>query len=192
MPLSAGMPLQLDDLYRLCDATSPRAQSVSVEAMPEPYRSLLAHESHMTVTLEEHHRTVLRLEVLQEMRQGHLYGRKILLTHGDTGAVLQFGIMRIDLRCCTPEIGNDILAAATPLGRILVEHGTLRRISTHGLLRIVPDEELRRHFGLAAESQGPVYGRLATIFCDGEPAIGLLEVVAPTSGGSAQARALPK
>lgn len=134
MALSATPPLDLDDLYRLWGAVPPPATAISAEEMPEPYRSLLAHEGHMTVTLERFHRTVVRLEVLEEKRQDDLYGRKILLTHGETEAVLQFGILRIDLRCCTPEVRERIVEGRTPLGRILIEHGTLRTISTHGLL----------------------------------------------------------
>ena len=74
MALSATPPLDLDDLYRLWGAVPPPATSISAEEMPEPYRSLLAHEGHMTVTLERFHRTLVRLEVLdiQDLPEGYL------------------------------------------------------------------------------------------------------------------------
>jgi hypothetical protein len=61
----------------------------------------------------------------------------------------------------------------------LAEHGVLTRVGTHGLLAIEPDAELRRCLSLPASWREPIYGRLATIFCDGHPVVDLLEVVRP-------------
>ena len=63
----------------------------------------------------------------------------------------------------------------------------LRRISTHALMRIIPNQELRDCFAMGTggtDDDGKsrvVYGRLATIFCNAEPALALLEVVSPYS-----------
>jgi hypothetical protein len=168
-----------DDLYALFDERPPPALHVTAERMPEPYRRLLAHQSHMTVTLESFHRTRVVLEVLAERHRGPLYARKILLRHGESGAVVQFGIMQFDLGCASPALRAEILELAKPLGRILAEHGVMTRIGTHGLLALEPDEELRRSFSLPPEWPGPVYGRLATIFWDDRPVVDLLEVVRP-------------
>jgi hypothetical protein len=133
----------------------------------------------MTVTLEAFHRTRVALEVLAERRRGSLYARKILLRHGETGDVVQFGIMQFDLAYASAALEAEILERRKPLGRALLDHGVLTRISTHGLLAIEPDHELRRCFALPAESSTRVYGRLATIFCDDRPVVDLLEVVRP-------------
>jgi chorismate-pyruvate lyase len=147
--------------------------------MPEPYRRLLAHHSHMTVTLEAFHRTRVTLEVLAERRRGSRYARKILLRHGETSDVVQFGIMQFDLDHATAQLRDDILAREKPLGRALAEHGVLTRVGTHGLLAIEPNAELRRCFRLPDDWSGHLYGRLATIFCDDRPVVDLLEVVRP-------------
>jgi hypothetical protein len=168
------------DLYALFEQRPPAAVAIEAERMPEPYRRLLAHHSHMTVTLEAFHRTRVSLQVLAERRRGSLYARKILLRHGETGAVVQFGIMQFDLAHATPALRSDILSRAKPLGRALLEHGVMTRVGTHGLLAVEPDHELLDAFGLTpAGSPARLYGRLATIFCDDVPVVDLLEIVRP-------------
>lgn len=168
-----------DDLYALFDERPPPSVSLDPAQMPEPYRRLLAHQSHMTVTLEAFHRTRVTLEVLAARQRGKLYARKILLRHGETGAVVQFGIMQFDLGYASPQLEAEILEQRKPLGRALLDHGVLTRIGTHGLLAIEPDDELRRCFALPAGPATKVYGRLATIFCDDRPVVDLLEILRP-------------
>jgi chorismate-pyruvate lyase len=175
----------VEELYALFDEAPPPTLALEPSGMPQPYRRLLAHEGHMTVTLESFHRTRVALEVLAERLRGERYARKILLRHGDSGAVVQYGIMQFDLAHANPELRREILAQEKPLGRALAEHGVLTRVSTHGLLALEPHEELRRCFELPTEWSGPLYGRLATIFCDDHPVVDLLEVVRPeTEPGS--------
>jgi chorismate-pyruvate lyase len=173
------LPLNASDLYALFGQGPPPVRAIDPGGVPQPYSRLLAHENHMTVTLERHHGGPVELVVLDQRRADPLYARKIvLLDSGDRRAV-QFGLMQFDFRHCRPEVRDEILQRSTPLGRILIENEVLRRISTHQLLEITPDDEIRRHFGLSAAWPGRVYGRLATIFCNEEPAVNLLEIVAP-------------
>ena len=172
------LPLDLPDLYRPFEETPPLATLRDAAEVPQPYRSLLAHEGHMTTTLERHWQTKVTLEVLATHHEEPLYTRKILLRHGETGAVVQFGVMQFDFRSCPAEVRDEILEQATPLGRILINHGLLRRISTHALLEIEADEEIRRALGFSATDVGPprhIWGRLATIYVDEQPAVALLE-----------------
>ena len=171
-------PHEIDELYQLFQEGPPPARPVDPAGVPERSRRLLAHEAHMTVTLERFYDTEVSLSVLAEAHQEPLYARKILLHHGHTGRVVQFGIMRFDFRATSDAVRERILEKATPLGRILIEHGTLRRISTHQLVEITPDDEIRRVFAREPGDMSPVWGRLATIFVDERPAVALLEVVA--------------
>lgn len=175
------LPLTASDLYGLFGEQPPRLRAIDPGGVPAPFVHLLAHENHMTVTVERHHGGPVDLVVLEESHREPLYARKILLLDSRTRRPVQFGIMQFDFRHCEPEVREAILSRSTPLGRILIENGVLRRISTHQLLEIEPDAEIRRHFGLSAAWPGVVYGRLATIFCNDEPAVNLLEVVAPES-----------
>ncbi len=165
----------------------PHARFCPAEEVPEPFRRLLDHEEHMTVRMEERHGSPLRLKIIEETSEGNWYARKILLLHGANDRVLQFGIMRFNFDWCSPEIREAIRRGDTPVGRILIEHDVLRRISTHALMKIVPNAELREVFGLPArqarDGSAPryAYGRLATIYCNEEPAVDLLEIPSPSS-----------
>jgi chorismate-pyruvate lyase len=153
----------------------PRCEPIVSASMPEPARRLLAHENHMTVTLEEFCAAPVNVIVMKVCRNGNLYARKILLSDSKTGQIVQFGIMRFNFSYCNDEIREEILAEEAPLGRILIEHNVMRRISTHALLKITPNREIMEAFHL--DQPARVYGRFATIFCDDEPAVDLLEIV---------------
>jgi phenylpyruvate tautomerase PptA (4-oxalocrotonate tautomerase family) len=64
-----------------------------------------------------------------------------------------------------------------PLGRVLIQHNVLREVQLTSLWRINPAEELRNLLDLPAGQI--IYGRTALIYCNGEPAVELLEIVTP-------------
>jgi chorismate-pyruvate lyase len=159
-------------------AVPPDFAIIPPQEVPEPYRRLLVHEHHMTVTLDEYHGEKVELRVLAQRRAGNQYARLILLALPSSGEVVQFGIMRIDFDCLyRPEVKDEILAGKTPLGRILIEHDVLRRIEPTAYLRITPNAAIRGWFNL--QGSPAIYGRLAWMMCNNLPAIELLEVVRP-------------
>jgi chorismate-pyruvate lyase len=155
----------------------PECELVPADEVPQPYHDLLVHEHHMTVTVEAHHGDRVDVRILARRQDGDSYARKILLALQGSGRVVQFGIMRIHLQYCRPEVRDEILAGQTPLGRILIEHDVLRRIEPTAYLRVIPGRAMMEWFGL--DRPRPTYGRLALIHCDGQPAVELLEIVAP-------------
>jgi hypothetical protein len=150
---------------------------VPADEVPPPYHGLLVHEHHMTVTVEAHHGGLVDVRVLQRRMTDDSYSRQILLALQKTGRVVQFGIMRVRFQYCSPEVRDEIVAARTPLGRILIEHDVLRRIEPTAFVRVVPGQGMMAWFGL--DRPRPTYGRLALIHCNGHPAVELLEIVAP-------------
>lgn len=150
---------------------------IPAEEVPHPYHGLLVHEHHMTVTVEAHHGSLVDVKVLQKNVQGDSYARKILLALQSTNRVVMFGLVRIHLNYCSPAVRDEIVSEKTPLGRILINHNVLRRIEPTGFLRVTPGPEMMQWFGLSQPT--PTYGRTAIIHCDGQPAVELLEIVAP-------------
>ena len=148
---------------------------VSVEEVPSPSRELLAHEKHMTVTVERFHDGPVNVQVLQSRKDGERYSRKILLSRKSDGGVVQFGIVRLDLSVLPTQVREEIEAQQTPLGRILINHDVLREVRLLSLCRIEAGAELAQYFDIPTGDT--VYGRTALIYCDGTPAIELLEVV---------------
>lgn len=170
----------LPDLYRLFagDTSLPKHELLPPDALPEPFRSLLVHDQHMTVTVEAFYQSLVDVVVLDRRRDGDSYARKILLKLQTNGRVVQSGIVRIHLQHCSNPVRETILAEQTPLGRILIENNVLRRIEPTAYFRVQPGPYLRNWFGRIDPFE--TYGRLGIIHCDGQPAIELLEVLAPT------------
>lgn len=152
-------------------------EEVLVEAVPEPYRTLLAHHEHMTVAVEGHHGSPVDVEVLTANRSGDYYSRKIILHRQSDRQVVLFGIPRLNLRLVDDDVRREILGETAPLGRVLIAHNVLREVQLASLYRVTPGSDLRGLFGL--DQPRPTYGRTAFIYCDGYVAIELLEIVAP-------------
>ncbi len=149
----------------------------SVDECPEEYRRMLAHEAHMTVTVEQRHQCEVDVEVLQAERTESHYIRKILLRRKRDGRIVQFGIVRLALHALEPAVRDEIMAQRIPLGRVLIQHDVMRQVQLNSLWEVHCAQELADLFNVPA---GHVtYGRTALIYCNGEPAVELLEIVAP-------------
>jgi chorismate-pyruvate lyase len=154
-----------------------RFEEVDSHDLSRDYRMLLAHDGHMTVTVERFHNGPVDLRVLETKITRTHYARKVLLARASDGEVVQYGIMRLDFSCVSPEVRREVESQKTPLGRILIAHNVLREVHLTRLYKVTPGEELRKLFNL---SPGQVtFGRTAVIHFDGEPAVELLEIVTP-------------
>ncbi|MGD9722777.1 MAG: hypothetical protein AB7O59_15695 [Pirellulales bacterium] len=152
-------------------------EEVDWHTLARDYRMLLAHDSHMTVTVERFHNGPVDVRVLETKIDGDRYARKILLARQSDGVVVQFGIMRLDFSAVSPEVRREIESERTPLGRILIQHNLLTRVHLRKVWQVTPGDDLRRHFQLPPGTI--TYGRTAVIHLDGEPAVELLEIVTP-------------
>jgi hypothetical protein len=167
-------------------------QEIDRDSMPASYRQLLAHEQHMTVTVEQFHNSPIELQVLATKGSSGSYTRKILLRRKSDGKAVLFGIVRLDLSVLDKQVRQEIEAQQAPLGQVLIDHDVLRQVKLAGLFRIEPGRELKKWFVLpnqaanqsipktsvaATAEEGCLYGRTALIFCDGRPVIELLEIV---------------
>ncbi|MFM9962524.1 MAG: hypothetical protein ACKV2Q_15030 [Planctomycetaceae bacterium] len=171
---------ELKSLVDLFPSVSPlieRAEHVPSAMIPEPYKSLLAHNHHMTVAMESFHKSPVDVLVLAKRLDGDLYARKIVLRKQGTDQVVQFGIVRFDLKSVSERVRDEILHEQTPLGRILIQHNVFLQIDLGAILRITAGPGLSDALQMPLHAQ--TYGRLATIFCDGRPAVDLLEISAP-------------
>lgn len=150
-------------------------EEVLAEAVPQPYRKLLAHHEHMTVAVERHHASRVDVQVLATKHTGDYYSRKIVLHRQSDGAPVLFGIPRLNLRLVDESVRREILSENKPLGRVLIDHNVLREVQLASLYRVVPGPDLCQFFRL--QSPLATYGRTAFIYCDGFPAVELLEIV---------------
>lgn len=173
----------IDELKRL---TSPFAETAALFAnvehipssqTPEPYKSMLVHEHHMTVTMEKYHDSSVDVRILDRQLDGDKYDRLIVLEKTGTDTVVQFGAVRFNFEYVTQAVRDEILAGETPLGRVLINHNVLRNIDLGAILRINAGPMLATELQMPEGAE--TYGRMATIFCNSRPAVDLLEISAP-------------
>lgn len=173
----------LDELNRLTNMfpeSTPlmaKVEHTPARATPEPYREMLAHDHHMTVTMEGYHKSPVDVVVLDQASDGNLYCRKILLVKQGTDFPVQFGLVRFNFEYVTEAVKSEILSGEIPLGRVLINHNVLRHVDLGAILRITAGAGLAGF--LKMEEEQITYGRLATIFCNNQPAVDLLEVSRP-------------
>lgn len=173
--------MSLNDLVQLFYASMDemgKFRQVTPDQMPPPFRALLDHVHHMTVTVEQYFGSPVDVRVLETSEFDNQYARKIVLVTQADRRVVQFGIVRLCWDAISEKVARSIRSEQVPLGRILIEHAVMRDVSLDGLWHVEPADELRQLF---ACGDGPVetYGRTATIRVDGTPAVELLEIVAP-------------
>lgn len=155
------------------------------DSMPEPFKGLLKHEAHMTVTVEAFHGCPVDVqvhatkygqrEVTEAEKASRWYAREITLHRQSDGSPVQYGIVRLNIDLLAPEVWEEIRSEQIPLGRVLIEHGVLREVELCELWEVVAHQHLANLLGVPSGST--VYGRTARIFCDYLPAIELLEIV---------------
>jgi chorismate-pyruvate lyase len=170
-----------DHLYSLFPASPDRSDAVEVSSndVPQPYHRLLVHKHHMTITVEQFYRSPVDVRVLSCRRVGNEYARKILLATQDTGRVVQFGLVRINLAVCTEQVRSEILEGKIPLGRVLIQHNMLRRIEPAAFLRVSLAATMAEWFGV--DEGTTTYGRLGVIYTGDRPVVEVLEILAPVS-----------
>jgi hypothetical protein len=167
----------LVDLFYNSASDLGEFEEVTAGEMPAPYGDLLDHHAHMTVTVERFHGCPVDVQVLEVRTSKTHYSRKITLTRQSDGRVVQFGLVRLCLDFLDPPVRAEIEGQMTPLGRVLIKHNVLREVQLISLWKVAAGEELTKLFGCAAGAVS--YGRTALIYCNGVPAVELLEIVAP-------------
>jgi hypothetical protein len=153
------------------------AEHVAKEATPEPYHRMLVHEHHMTISMESYHDCTVDVEVMASRFEDGLYLRKIRLHKSGTRDAIQFGYVRFNLDFVTDKVRAEILSEKIPLGRVLIQHNVFRHVDLGAILRFTAGPGMAEY--LQMDVGQTTYGRLATIFCNGSPAIDLLEVSSP-------------
>jgi chorismate-pyruvate lyase len=182
MPDPASRPIQwaTPDLQVLVDLFYPhpdelgRFEEIDRSEVPEPYRSLLAHHAHMTVTVEKFHGCLVDVEVLRTLTNSTHYSRVIRLRRQSDRTVVMFGLVRLNRQFLGETVFGEIESQQEPLGRILIRHNVLRNVKLLSLWKITPGPELLA--GVEMPELDLCYGRTALIYCNGVPAVELLEI----------------
>jgi len=167
----------LAELFQSFPNTAPpQCDEITAVAVPLHYRELLVHTFHMTVTVEAFYQQPVDVSVLETSQHENWYARQIVLKLRHNRAVVQYGLVRIDLDCLIPQVRQRILAGAAPLGRILIEEGVLRHIEPAGYFHVTLNPQFQGWLNTPIRHS---YGRLGVIHTDGRPAITEFELLTP-------------
>lgn len=169
----------LDQFYPEPAGHSQLGKFKPIDSAPPPYDGLLDHHKHMTVTVESHYGEKVDVKVHRCHQDDQWYSREITLATCESKRIVQYGIVRLDTSKLDEEVWRRIESQEIPLGRVLIEHNVLREVQLCGLWEIQAGPSLASL--LRVKTGTTVWGRTALIFCDGEPAIKLLEILSPTS-----------
>jgi chorismate-pyruvate lyase len=151
----------LEEFYALRGETAPSMERLEPEEMPQPQRSLLAHQTDMTSTLENFYGQRLHVEVLARHTVENEYCREVALRLEQSGGRVEFGAIKIMLDNFPAEVRQEILRERKPLGRILTDSGVDFTSRPHLFLRITADDFINRALGLSGSHV--LYGRRNTL-----------------------------
>ncbi|MEM9826501.1 MAG: hypothetical protein AAF958_07920 [Planctomycetota bacterium] len=178
----ASHPVDLDQLigtfYRDSKRDGgPLGRFTLVDDIAATAGSLLNHQHHMTVTVEKHYGCPVDVVVHRYDQVDGRYVREITLVEQCNGKPVQYGIVRLDPGALDPPVWRKIESRQIPLGRVLIDHDVLREVELKQLWRIESGPALADYLNI--DDRTIVYGRTALIRCDRQPAIELLEIIAP-------------
>ena len=165
----------LDLVYRRAGVTIPKVSVVQPEDIPLPYRSLLVHDSDMTLTLERHFGGRVTLRPLSTFTTGASYFRRVLLIQEYSGQPVEMGAIRMKLEAFGTRLRRNILRNQIPLGRILRD-GQFNYVSrVKAYLAITPNPEMMGVFWMREPRL--LYGRRTELIRKGVKIGDIVEVL---------------
>jgi hypothetical protein len=168
----------LDLVYLRAGIALPKAKIASPYDIPLPYRSLLVHESDMTLTLEQHFGGRVALRVLSTYHSTHWYLRRVLLVQEYSGRPVQMGAIRMNLNMLKPRIRAQVFRNEVPFGRILRDAGVGFRTQSNVFLKVISNSEMMGVFWM--REPRTLYGRQTEVFSAVGAKIGdIIEVLPP-------------
>jgi chorismate-pyruvate lyase len=109
----------MDEFYAQRQMSLPIYGRVEPEQMPEPYKSLLAHQNDMTPTLEKFYGDKIHIRVLARHTFENEYFREVALVLNGSDRRIEYGAIKIILDLLPEPARREILNEHRPLGHLL-------------------------------------------------------------------------
>lgn len=168
----------LEEFYALRGDAPPVLGRIEAAEVPEPYQSLLVHQSDMTSTLENFYRERLHIEVLARHVVENEYFREVALVLDGSGKRVEFGAIKIILDLFSLDARQEILREQQPLGRILGAFGVAFASRPRAFLRMASNDFIER--ALYLKGREFLYGRRNTLVDAWErPLAEIVEILPP-------------
>ena len=181
---ASGLLYPWDRICARAAVPMPPVIVLSPARIPQPYRSLLVHDSDMTRTLEQHADDRAILRPLSTFVSGASYFRRVLLFGATSGRPLAMGAIRVRLDVFAPRIRTKILAGTVPLGRILREGRFAYTSAVKAWLAVRPTPDMMGIFWMPRSQT--LYGRRSEMFRGTTKFADIVEVLPPVSESQKQ------
>jgi chorismate-pyruvate lyase len=173
-----GLLYPLDEFYQRAGLMIPRASKVDGSEVPEPYKSLLVHDSDMTPTLERHHGERIHLRTIGRRVDGEALSRLVVLTTNDSNKPVEFGAIVIHLDQFPAEARETIIGCRVPLGTILADYSVDHYSRPTAYLRVSADPLINGSLETAGAEA--LYGRRNVLRTpDGRVLADVIEILPP-------------
>ena len=174
-PRRSGLIYPLDLVYARAGIDVPHVEVVQPDDIPLPYRSLLVHDSDMTLTLERHFGGRVMLRPLSTFTLRGSYFRRVLLVQEYAGQPVEMGAIRMELDVFGDRIRRQIVRNEIPLGRILRDGHVEYRSRVKAFLQVTPNAEMMGVFWMREPRR--LYGRRTEIIRRGAKIGDIVEVL---------------
>jgi len=173
----------LNEFYEESGHPLPSVAQVEAEELPEPYRSLLVHESSMTLTLEEAYHQGVHLKVLKSAFFSNVLSRQVVLVLDAAATVVEFGGIKIYLQHFPPQASQLVLEGKQPLGSILHSQGIEHASRPEFYIQVMSDALIADALYLAEPCL--LYGRRNALLDSSQRTLAeIVEILPPSNGFS--------
>ena len=177
-PTISPLLYPLDDFYARMGRELPVIEPIDGDAMPDPYKSLLVHESDMTPTLQDFHRDSIHVHALHAEERDDSYFREVLLELDENGCPVEYGAIKINLGLLPNDTHQEIIEARLPLGQILFAYEVPHASRPKAYLKVEADEHITGALRLDGAPQ--LYGRRNTLTdIEDRPLAEIVEILPP-------------
>ena len=111
----------LNELYDRFGRDMPELRLKSGAEVPEPYKSLLVHDSDMTPALGQFHASPIYVTAINSFTKENVYYREVLLSSCKNDRPLLYGAIKINLELLPEKGAKKVLGESEPFGGILQE-----------------------------------------------------------------------
>jgi chorismate-pyruvate lyase len=151
----------LNEFYAARNTPMPVIAEIPATEVPEPYRSLLVHNTDMTSKLEAFHKKKIHIQPLARHNTDNEYFREVTLVLDQTLKPVEFGAIKIILDLFPNDAQREILKEQRPLGKILTEYNIVFGSKPRAFLQIASDSFIQS--ALVLDSEKILYGRRNTL-----------------------------
>jgi chorismate-pyruvate lyase len=157
----------------------PHARQLRPDEIPEPYRSLLVHDSDMTPTLEAAYGETVHLRILQYEQRDNVVSRQVVLVTDSEERAVEMGAIKIHLERFPEEAQRLIVGRRIPLGTILRQLAIPHESHPSAYFRVAAQGAIADAMGVNGGEA--LYGR-RNVLSDpqGRPLAEVVEILPPT------------